>query len=248
MRVETGENVLIGGFIITGYAPKKVILRAIGPSLTDLNVPDALENPTLELRGPGAVLLASNDDWRQTQETEIQNSGWAPRKNSESAILTTLAPGQYTAIVAGYGGTKGAGLLEIYDLSPTSDSELGNISTRGLVQTGNDVMIGGFILGNSSGGTRVVIRALGPSLTALGIDGALEDPVLELFNGNGAKLETNDDWRDTQESQIQATGIPPGENAESALVVQLGAGNYTAIVSGKGGTSGVALVEVYNVH
>ena len=248
MRVETGENVLIGGFIITGNAPKKVILRAIGPSLTGLNVPDALENPTLELRGTGNVLLASNEDWRQTQETEIQNSGLAPKNNFESAIITTLAPGQYTAIVAGNGGTTGAGLLEIYDLSPASDSELANISTRGLVQTGNDVMIGGFILGNSSGATRVVVRALGPSLTALGISGALQDPMLELWDGNGARLATNDEWKDTQQGEIQASGIPPSNDKEAAIVANLVAGNYTAIVKGKNNTTGVALVEVYNVR
>jgi uncharacterized delta-60 repeat protein len=247
MRVETGENVLIGGFIITGNTPKKVIIRGMGPSLSALGVPGALENPTLELRGAGAVLLASNDDWRQTQETEIQNSGLAPQNNLESAIIATLAPGQYTAIVAGNGGTTGAGLLEIYDLSPASDSELANISTRGLVQTGNDVMIGGFILGNSSGVTRVVIRALGPSLTALGISGALQDPTLDLFDGNGAKVQSNDNWKDTHQAEIQATGIPPGHDKESAIVAYLPAGNHTAVVSGKGGTTGVGLVEVYNV-
>lgn len=247
MRVETGENVLIGGFIITGNAPKKVIVRAIGPSLTALGVPGALANPTLELRGAGAVLLASNDDWRLGQQSEIQNSGLAPQNDLESAIITTLAPGGYTAIVAGHNGTTGAGLLEIYDLSPASDSELANISTRGLVQTGNDVMIGGFILGNSAGATRVLIRAAGPSLTGLGISGALQDPTLELFDGNGARLLTNDNWKETQRDQIEATGIPPSHDAESAIVAQLTAGNYTAIVSGKSNTTGVALVEVYNV-
>lgn len=247
MRVETGENVLIGGFIITGNAPKKVIVRAIGPSLTAAGVPGALANPTLELRGAGAVLLASNDDWRLGQQTEIQNSGLAPQNDLESAIITTLAPGGYTAIVAGHGGTTGAGLLEIYDLSPASDSELANISTRGLVQTGNDVMIGGFILGNSAGATRVLIRAAGPSLTGLGVAGALQDPMLDLFDGNGAKLLSNDNWKDTQRDQIEATGIPPSHDAESAIVAHLTAGNYTAIVSGKSNTTGVALVEVYNV-
>ena len=247
MRVETGENVLIGGFIITGNAPKKVIVRAIGPTLTAAGVPRALANPTLELRGAGGVLLASNDDWRAGQQIEIQNSGLAPQNDYESAIITTLAPGQYTAIVAGKGGTTGAGLLEIYDLSPASDSELANISTRGFVQTGNDVMIGGFILGNSAGATRVLIRATGPSLTALGISGALQDPMLDLFDENGAKLLTNDNWKDMQRDQIEATGIPPSNDADSAIVAHLTAGNYTAIVSGKSNTTGVALVEVYNV-
>lgn len=248
MRVETGENVLIGGFIITGNAPKKVIVRAIGPSLGALGVPGALANPTLELRSAGGGLLANNDDWRGAQQTEIQQSGLQPQNDLESAIIATLQPGQYTAIVADKDGTTGAGLLEVYDLDRASDSELANISTRGFVQTGDNVMIGGFILGNSAGATRVLVRGIGPSLSGVGISGALQDPMLELFDGHGTQLASNDDWKDSQQALIEDTGIPPTRNEEPAILANLLAGNYTAIVRGKNNSTGVAVVEVYNIR
>jgi probable HAF family extracellular repeat protein len=239
LRVETGDNVLVGGFIVTGTQPKKVIVRAIGPSLP---VMDKLADPTLELFGPSG-LITSNDNWRSDQEGEIIASTVPPMNNLESAIVATLAANAtaYTAIVRGLNNTTGVGLVEVYDLDRSVDSKLANISTRGLVQTGDNVMIGGFIvLGTDS--QEVIVRAIGPSLP---VAGKLADPTLELRDANGDLLASNDDWRDTQEAEIIATTIPPTDDAESATVQTLTPAAYTAIVSGKNGTTGVALVEVY---
>jgi hypothetical protein len=249
MRVETGNNVLIGGFIVTGNDPKKVIVRAIGPSVP---LPGVLANPTLELRDGTGALLRSNDDWRvgsqgfPSQETEIQATGLAPTNNSESAVIATLpaAGASYTAIVRGANNSTGIGVVEAYDLNTTVDSKLANISTRGFVQTGDNVMIAGTIV---QGGPpqRVIVRALGPSVP---LAGTLTDPTLELRDGHGALLASNDDWRDSQESEIFATGLSPSNNLESAIVTILPAGGYTAIVRGLNNTTGVALVEVYALN
>ncbi len=240
LRVETGDNVLIGGFIITGAAPKKVIVRAIGPSLP---VPGKLENPTLELHGPGG-LITSIDNWREApNRQEIIDSQLPPSDDLESAILTTLpANGTgYTAIVRGGSGGTGIGLVEVYDLDPTVDSELANISSRGFVQIGDNVMIGGFII-LGTGTQKVIVRAIGPSLP---VPGALVDPTLELFNSNGVVIASNDNWRSDQEAEIIASTVPPTNDLESAIVATLPAAAHTAIVRGKNGTTGVALVEVY---
>ena len=243
LQVETGENVLIGGFIVTGTQAKRVIVRAIGPSLTAAGVPDALANPTLELHGPSGLLIASNDDWMDApNRQEIIDSTVAPTNNLESAILMTLPANNsaYTAIVRGVNDGTGVGLVEAYDLDRTVDSKLANISTRGLVQTGDNVMIGGFIVvGQTS--QRVVVRAIGPSLP---VPGKLADPTLELHDGNGALLQSNDNWRSDQETEIIATGIPPTNDLESAIVRTLAPGSYTAIVRGVNGSSGIALVEI----
>jgi hypothetical protein len=238
---------MIGGFIITGNAPKKVIARALGPTLADLGLSDVLADPVLELRSSNA-LVKGDDNWKDTQAAEIQASGVAPKYDAESAVLVSLAPGNYTAIVSGKNSTSGVGLVELYDLDQAADSKLANISTRGLVQTGSSVMIGGFILGGGSGDMSVIIRGIGPSLTGLGIAGALEDPTLELRNSNGALLKGNDNWRDTQQSEILATGIPPQNDFESAIVATLPPGAFTAILAGKNNSSGVGLVEVYRLQ
>jgi plastocyanin len=239
LRVQTGENVMIGGFIITGQAPKKVIVRAIGPSLQQAGVNDALADPVVEVRAGNGALIRSNDNWRDDQQAEIEATGIPPRDNLESAIVATLAPGNYTAIVSGKNGTAGVGLVEVYDLDAGADARLVNLSTRGFVQTGSDVMIGGFILGNSNESARIVLRAIGPSLAQVGISGALADPTLQLVNGNGDAVAFNNNWRDTQQAELQATTIPPRDDREAAIVATLAPGAYTAVVRGSDGTTGV---------
>ena len=243
LPVLTGENVLIAGIIVVGDVPKRVMIRALGPSLAAAGVSGALEDPIVELY-EGDTLLAANDDWRNDQQDEIAATGIAPSDNREAAIVRTLAPGAYTAIVSGKDGTTGIALVEGYDLDQRDNSKLGNISTRGFVGSGEDVLIGGFIVGPS---TRVVVRALGPSLGNGGVQGALQDPTLELVDSNGAVVRTNDNWKGTQQSELEAIGIQPSEDRESALIATLTAGNYTAVVRGVGANTGVGLVEVYNL-
>lgn len=239
LRVETGDKVLIGGFIITGTQPKKLMVRAIGPSIPLAGV---LANPTLELRNGAGALVANNDNWlTNANHQDITNTGIAPSNALESAILKTVNPGTYTAIVRGANNTTGIALVEVYDLDRSANSQFANISTRGLVQSGNNVMIGGFIVvGNTS--QKVIVRSLGPSVP---VAGRLANPTLELRDGNGTLLAANDDWRTAQQAAIIATGIPPANNLESAIVRTLTPGAYTAIVRGKNNTTGVALVEVY---
>ena len=263
--VQTGEHVMIGGFIVQGSGPKRVIIRAIGPELTQFGIPDALANPTLELHNGSGALIGSNDDWQTTilggiitsnQVSDIQNSGHAPTAASESAIVANLPPGNYTAIVRGVSNTNGVGLVEVYDLSPVASSNLSNISTRSFVQTGEHVMIGGFIV-QGSGPKRVIIRAIGPELTQFGIPDALANPTLELHNGSGALIGSNDDWQTTilggiitsnQVSDIQNSGHAPTAASESAIIANLQPGNYTAIVRGVSNANGVVLVEVYDLN
>lgn len=249
-NVLNGDNVLIGGFIINGIDPKSVIVRGIGPSS---GVPGALGDPTLELFS-GDTLIASNNDWKTrpdgtSQQAEVEATTIPPSNEMESALVRSLAPGRYTAVLRGNGGGTGIGLVEVFDLTPTiADSQLANISTRGLVQTGNDVMIGGLILGGGTGANKIVARSLGPSLGQFGIANPLADPNLGLYNSNGGLVRFNDDWKESQETDIQATGLAPSNNLESALIVLLAPGNYTAIVSGTDGSSGVSLVEIYNLQ
>lgn len=247
--METGENVLIGGFIISGNAPKKIMMRGIGPSLTTSGIPGALADPLLELHGTNGSLITSNNNWKDTQRAAIESSRIAPSNDKESAIIATLAPSRYTAILRGENGTTGVGLVEIYDLSLASDSALANISTRGFVQTGNDVMIAGFIFGDGTTGEKVIIRAMGPSLAANGITNFLADPTLALHDGNGALRMSNDNWKDNaiQAAAIIATGIPPKNDLESAIVTTLPPGRYTAIVKGKNGGTGVSVAEMYHI-
>jgi hypothetical protein len=256
LAVGTGDSVLIGGFIITGTQATKIVIRAIGPSLTQAGVSGALLDPTLELYDNGGTLIARNDDWDYTQVGgiieytnyyDIRNSGFAPSNEKESAILAILSPGAYTAVVRGKNNATGIALVETYDLDWGVDSKLANISTRGFVQTGDSVIIGGTIIRGSAPAS-VVIRAIGPSLTNAGVPNALQDPTLELHDSNGALISFNDNWRDSQQAaDITAKGLAPTSDLESAIFATLPPGAYTAIVRGKGNMTGVALVEAYEL-
>ena len=240
--VGTGTNVLNGGFIITGTQPKKVILRAIGPSLS---LPGKMLDPTLELHDGTGALVDSNDNWGQSANSAaIANSGVAPTNASESAILKSLAPGAYTAVLSGVNQTGGTAVVEVYDLDATADSKLANISTRALVQTGDNILIGGLIVTGQSSAD-VIVRAIGPSLP---VAGAMADPTLELRDASGNLVGSNDNWRSSQQAAILATGVAPTQDAESAIVTSFSPGAYTAIVRGANNTTGVAVVEVYQLN
>lgn len=246
-NVQTGDGVMIGGFIVSGSDAKKVLLRAIGPSLTISGVPfeGRLLDPVLDLYDSSGLLLYHDNDWKDTQQSEIEATGLAPTDDRESAIVMTLRAGAYTGVVSGKNGSSGVGVVEVYDLAQAS-SRLANISTRGLVGAGDYVEIGGFIVGpNSGGGARVLVRGLGPSLSD--VPNRLEDPALELHDSNGALLAANDDWT-TNQTEIAATGAAPSDNRESAVVADLAPGSYTAILSGKNDTTGIGSVEVYHLQ
>ena len=262
--VQTGDDVMIGGFIVQGTEPKRIIIRTIGPELTQYGIPDALANPTLELHDGTGALIASNDNWQNTirggiitsdQRRDIRNSGHAPGDGRESAIIADLPAGNYTAIVRGVNNSTGVALVEVYDLSPESNSMLANLSTRSFVQTGDDVMIGGFIVAGNEP-KRVIVRAIGPELTQYGVPNALANPTLELHDRTGALIASNDNWQHTviggiitmnQVHDIMNSGHAPGDPRESAIIADLPAGNYTAIVRGVNNMTGVALVEVYEL-
>lgn len=248
--VQTGDNVGIGGFIIAGNGPKHVIIRGIGPSLTSSGVPVAgvLVDPVLELHGPCAFGTITNDNWRDTQGAQIIADGLAPTDDRESAIDATLAPGAYTAVLRGKNNTTGVAVVEVYDLDTAAASKLANLSTRAFVDTGDNVVIAGFILGNNNGNDMVVVRGLGPSLASAGIQGALSDPILELHDSTGSTLITDNDWQDdpVQAAQIIAAGLAPSNAKESAIAATLPPGNYTAILRGVNNTTGVGLVEIYD--
>ena len=251
MRVQTGNYVGIGGFIITGSAPKQVLLRAIGPSLTHFGVPGVLADPVMELHGPTGFATITNNNWRDTQEAAIQATGIPPTDNLESAILATLNPGAYTAIVRGNNGTSGVALIEVYDLSMSSASKLSNLSTRAFVSTGSDVVIAGFLLSEGNGTNAVITRGIGPSLAPnfFPVSAVLPDPTLELRDGNGALLVSNNDWQDNavQAALISAAGLAPTNNLESAIAATLPPGLYTAILTGLNNGTGIGLVEVYDL-
>ena len=247
MRVQTGDNVGIGGFIISGSVPKRVLLRAIGPSVT--GVPGVLADPVLELHGADGFTTIVNNNWRDTQEAEIQATGIAPVNDLESAIIGTLAPGAYTGIVRGNGNTSGVALVEIYDLDHSIASKLANISTRAFVGTGDNIVIAGFILGNNGGDDRIAVRGIGPSLTALGVPNALANPTLELRDSNGVLLYSNDDWQDNpaQAAELTAAGLALSNPLEAGIAATLPPGLYTALLAGLNNGAGVSLVEVYNL-
>ena len=208
---------------------------------------NVVPDPVLTLRGDGLTIV--NDDWRSSQEDEINSLGLAPADDHESVIVATLNPGPYTAVMTGKDAATGIGLVEVYDLGndtidATANAELFNLSTRGFVQTGDDVLIGGFIVRGIS--TKVIVRALGPSLSESDVPGALQNPTLELHDANGVLL-SNDDWRSTQEREIIESQLAPPNERESAIIADLAPGNYTAIVRGKDDTTGVALMEVYHL-
>ncbi len=246
-RVGVGDNVLIGGFIVVGSEDEEVVLRGLGPSLAVSSTPLAgrLADPKIELHDASGALLATNDNWMNSPDkNEIMDLDLAPNNDLESALVAHLAPGNYTVILSGAQGGTGIGLVELYALSAAANAV--NISTRGLVQTGDDVLIGGFIVGGTEA-RQVLLRAIGPSLAAENVANPLLDPTLELHDADGALLEANDDWRDSQEAVIIATGLPPNDDREAAILTTLDPGNYTAIVRGANDGNGVALVEAYDL-
>ncbi len=245
--VQTGSAITIAGFIVTGTDSKTVVLRGLGPTLMQFGVTGFLADPTLQLFDGGGQPLWFNDNWKDTQQAQIQSTGKAPPNDLESAILQILQPGKYTAALSGKNGTTGVGLVEVYDISPGVHSELTNVSTRGFVGTGQNVMIGGFITSGGNGSTEVVVRGLGPTLTQFGVANALADPVVTLVNSMGNVIATNDNWKNTQQAAIQATGLAPPNDLESAILATVATGNYTAILQGNNGGTGIGLVEVYNI-
>ena len=213
-----------------------------------------MANPTIELHDTSKI-LATNDDWKtddasgQSQQAAIQNTGAAPSDDKESAIVKTLNPGSYTVVLRGKNNGTGIAVVEAFDLDPFANSKLGNISTRGFVQTGDDRMLAGFIAGPANAApTGVLIRGLGPSLSNFGVANPLPDPTLELHDNNGTTIRTNDNWKDTQQADIEATELPPSNNAEAAILLDIAPGTFTAILADKNGRIGVGIIEVFNVH
>ena len=264
LKVQTGENALFGGFITSGTDPKKVVIRAIGPSLSNFGVAGPLQDTTLELRAPNGSLIASNDNWKindqthQSQEAAIQATGLAPTDDRESVIMAELGSAGFTAIVRGKNDTAGAGLLEIYDVNQAADSRLANISTRGYLDAPGSNITAGVIIGAGNGAAKVLVRVLGPSLAAFGITHPLADPLVDIRDSNGTRIAFNDDWKVRegniipQQDEIEATGLQPSNDTECAVIVTLPVGNFSAIASSFGGPgtdqTGVAVVEVYNLR
>jgi hypothetical protein len=247
MNVQTGANVGIGGFIITGTAPKHVLLRAIGPSLTQsAGILNAMADPVLELHGPGAFPTVTNNNWMDDpiQMAAIIATGIPPTNNLESAIDAMLLPGAYTAIISGNNSGTGVGLIEVYDLSPAVDGKMANISTRAFVGTGADIVIAGFILGGNSGDVQIAVRGLSAV-----VPNPLPDPMLEVRNADGAVVGSNSNWQDNsaQAAALTAAGLAPPNTLDAAIMVTLPPGLYTALLSGAGGGTGVGLVEVYDL-
>jgi hypothetical protein len=243
-----GNNNLIAGFIVTGTEPKRVVLRAIGPTLSTVGVSGTLTDPTLRLFNSSNAEIANNDNWQSDPgASEIQNAGLAPKFASESATVQTLAPGSYTVIVGGQNNSTGIAVVEAYDIAQSATSTLANISTRGSIGLNDQVLIGGFIIGGS-GNAKVIVRAIGPSLIPFGVDGALGDPTLTVYDKDGSPVITNDNWQDDPNmAAIQSYNLGPSSAKESATYLQLAPSNYTAIVRGVSGATGIGLVEIYNI-
>jgi hypothetical protein len=246
LRVQPGDNALIGGFIIRGSEPKKVILRGVGPSL---NVPGKLDDPVIQLFNGANASIAGNDDWKSDQQN-VEATGLAPADDRESAIVITLDPGNYTVVMRGKNDGSGIGVVDMFDIGLAANARLANVSSRGFIGTGDDVLIGGFIAGPQTAFvTRMVFRAIGPSLTAFGVPGAMQDPTMEIRDRDGNLVASNDDWQTDQKTEIEATGLQPSEARESAIVLtNFEPGPYTAIVRGKNNSTGVGLVEIYDVQ
>jgi hypothetical protein len=249
--VQIGQGVAIAGFIVAGTGSKSVVVRGLGSTLAQppFNVQGVLADPTLQLFDSGGHPFWFNDNWKDTQQAQIQATGLTPSNDLESGILQILQPGNYTAILSGKNGTTGVGLVELYDISPGASAELTNVSTRGFVGTGDNVLIAGFIASGGNGSTEVVVRGLGPTLAQppFSISGTLADPVVTLVDSNGNVVQTNDNWKNTQQAQISATGKAPPNDLEAAIVAPVSAGNYTAFLSGNSLGTGIGLVEVYKL-
>jgi hypothetical protein len=251
--VDVGDKVMIGGFIITGNAPKPVVIRGMGPSLTrsGIALDQVLADPVLELRSFDGSLITQNDNWQDSpQRAQIEGTALQPGDGRESVIVATLQPGAYTAILSGKDETTGIGLLEVYDNSQAADSTLANISTRGFVLIQDNVMVGGFMLGGSNNATRVAIRGIGPSLVNSGLSNVLANPVIELHDANGTLMILNDNWQDDAVSaaELTANGLAPQNNLESGISTTLPPGMFTVILAGKDGGTGIGLVEIYNLN
>jgi hypothetical protein len=216
--------------------------------LTQFGVSGALADPTLQLVDGSGKTLFINDNWKDTQQAGIQATGLAPPNDLESAIRIALQPGKYTAVLSGKNNTTGVGLVEVDDISPGVFTELTNVSTRGFVGTAQEVMIGGFITSGGNGVTQVLVRGLGPTLTQFGVSGALVDPALTLVDSNGNIVRSNNNWKDTQQAAVQATGLAPPNDLEAAILATVAVGHYTAILSGNGGGTGIGLLEVYKLR
>jgi hypothetical protein len=249
LGVGTGDNAMIGGFIIKGTSAKPVVVRGLGPSLANLGLTGVLTDPVLELRGADGALLFQNDNWKDTQRSQIEGTLFQPADDRESVIIASLAPAAYTAILTGNNQASGIGLIEIYDSDQAADSQLENISTRGFVGAKDNVMIGGFILGGNAN-TRIAIRGLGPSLSQFGLTNVLSDPTLELHDPNGATLITNDNWTDDSAAadSLRANGLALANPTESAIFTSLPPGQFTAILAGKNGATGIGTIEIYNLR
>ena len=248
VSVQAGDGVAIAGFIISGSSPKQVLIRGLGASLSNFGIMNPLQDPTLDLHDSTGNTIATNDDWQTATNANQIPVAFQPADSHEPAILATLQPGTFTAVLRGKNGGSGVGLIEMYDLSTGAASKLTNVSTRSFVGTGGNVMIGGFILNGGSGERQILIRALGPTLAQapFNIAGSLTDPTLILVDGNGTVIASNDDWKSSQQNEIQATGLAPPNEREAAILTTLPTGNFTAIVSGKNGETGVALVDVFH--
>jgi cytochrome c peroxidase len=250
LGVGTGDNAMIGGFIIAGNSSKPVVIRGLGPSLANAGLTGVLQDPVLELHGANGALLLQNDNWKDDQRPQIEGTLFQPADDREAVILASLPPAAYTAVLTGKNQTAGIGLIEIYDGDPAADSQLANISTRGFAGAQANVMIGGFILGGTNNNTRIVIRGLGPSLSQFGLTNLLPDPTLELHNANGATLITNDNWTDDTATAdlLNANALALSDPNESAIFTSLPPGQFTAILAGKNGATGIGIIEIYNLR
>jgi hypothetical protein len=246
LNVGTGDNALIGGFVVGGSGSKQLVLRALGPTLAQYGVSNVLQDPALELHDSSGNIIAFNDNWMEAANASSIPANLRPPNPSESAILTSLTPGSYTAIVRGVNNTTGNALVELYDIAPGATAHLINISTRGFVQSDPSVMIAGTAVETAN--ESVIIRALGPTLANYGVTNPLADPTLELHDANGNLIAANNNWKDTQQAEIMATGYAPPNDLESAIVRTLAPGNYTAIVRGVNNAWGTALVEIYTLQ
>lgn len=245
-NIGTGENVLVGGFIVQSSTPMKVLIRGLGPST---KVAGALADPTLTLFDKNGTVVGSNDDWKSDQQQAIEATGISPQYNSETAIVTSLNDGNYTAQLSGAKGSTGIGLLEIYDIDRFAPGygRLVNISTRGSVGSGDNVLIGGGVV-RGDVVQNVIVRAIGPDLVQPGVRNALQDATLELRDDNGTLLASNDDWRSDQQDAVTATGVPPQDDRDSAIISALLPGQYTAVLHGKNDQAGLALIEFHNLN
>ncbi|MGZ5023486.1 MAG: hypothetical protein ACXWBS_01350 [Chthoniobacterales bacterium] len=243
-----GERLMIGGFIITGDTSKRVVVRGLGPSLAAAGIASPLADPALQLHDSLGNSFAQNLNWKDTQQSELIATGLAPQNDLEAATMQTLAPAAYTATMTGENGGTGVGLLEVYEADQSLGNRVANLSGRGFVGTGDEVMIGGFIVRGNGMSADLLVRALGPSLSANGITQPLADPRIEIRDSNGALIAANNDWRDTQASEIQSRSLAPPNELEAAAIISAGPGAYTAILQGNGGVTGVALLEIYRLQ